>query len=320
MTRHIYKPMLAKALSTAFSDTHWLFEIKWDGFRAIAYVETPFSLKSRNGKELKNTFPELTELTHLADSNIVVDGEIIAMQNGKPDFQALLKRGQTTPEKQTPNSAVMVSVVYIVFDILEKNGQILTNLPLVERKKILQASLREGRHVLLSDFIETQGQAYYQLTLKEGLEGVVAKQKNSFYEEGLRTGSWLKIKRLKTCDCIIFGYTQGNQSRASTFGALLIGVYDLQGTPVYLGKVGTGFSAQMLSHLCDRFEKITTSVVPFKAASREVITWLKPLLVCEVCYQVLTPDTKLRMARFQRLREDKLPAECTLNQLLEANP
>jgi len=214
----------------------------------------------------------------------------------------------------------MTSVIYIVFDILEKNGQMLTHLPLIERKKILQTSLREGHHVLLSDVIETKGEAYYQLTIQEGLEGVVAKQKSSLYEEGLRTGSWLKIKRLKTCDCIIFGYTQGNQSRVATFGALLIGVYDLQGTPVYLGKVGTGFSAKMLRHLRDKFEKIKTMIEPFKVEPREVITWLKPLIVCEVCYQVLTPDTKLRMARFQRLREDKRPTECTINQLLEVNP
>ena len=125
MTRHIYKPMLAKAISSAFSDTNWLFEIKWDGFRAIAYVETPFSLKSRNNKELKNTFPELTELTHLTNSNIVVDGEIIAMQNGKPNFQALLKRGQTAPEKQIRYSAAMTSVIYLVFDILEKTAKCL---------------------------------------------------------------------------------------------------------------------------------------------------------------------------------------------------
>jgi len=321
MTRHIYKPMLAKAIPAAFSDANWLFEIKWDGFRAIAYVETPFSLKSRSGKELKNTFPELTELTRLTNnSNIVVDGEIIAIQNGKPDFQALLKRGQIVQEKQPMRSNTLAPVVYIVFDILEKNGQSLTNLPLIERKKILQTSLGEGPHVILSDFIQTKGEAYYQLTLTKDLEGIVAKQKSSRYEEGLRTGSWLKIKRLKTCDCIIFGYTQGSQSRAATFGALLIGVYDLQSNPVYLGKVGTGFNAQMLRNLKDKFEKIKTNVAPFKAESGDVITWLQPLLVCEIRYQVLTPDTKLRMARFQRLRDDKLPTECTVAQLIEEKP
>lgn len=319
MTHHTYKPMLAKAVSEAFNDKDWIFEIKWDGFRAIAYLETPFSLKSRNGKELTPTFPELGEITQLGH-NIVVDGEIIVMQNGKPDFQTLLKRAQTDSREQIQRLTKLSPAVYIVFDILEKDGQILTKLPLIERKKILSQSLREGANVVLSDFIEAKGEVYYRSSLEKGLEGIVAKRKTSLYEEGLRTGSWLKIKNLKTCDCIIFGYTQGKKSRATTFGALLLGVYNPQGKPVYLGKVGTGFDQQMLMHLMDKFEKIKTNVAPFKAESGDVITWLQPLLVCEIRYQVLTPDTKLRMARFQRLRDDKLPTECTVAQLIEEKP
>lgn len=308
--------MLAKAVSNAFTDKDWIFEIKWDGFRAIAYVEEPFSLKSRTGNELTHTFPELDEITRLG-RNMVVDGEIIVMQNGKPDFQALLKRAHPDSRGQIQRSTKLPSVLYIVFDILEKDGQMLTNLPLMERKKILRRSLREGSNVVLSDFIEEKGSDYYQLTLEKGLEGIVAKRKTSFYEEGMRTGSWLKIKRLKTCDCIIFGYTQGKASRAATFGALLLGVYDSQGNPVYLGKVGTGFRQPLLMLLMNKFKKIKTDIAPFKTEPGEAITWLEPQLVCEVIYQVLTHDTKLRLARFQRLRDDKLPVECTVDQLIE---
>ena len=103
----------------------------------------------------------------------------------------------------------LAPATYIVFDILEKDGKSLTELPLIERKKILKDSLKEGTYVLLSDFIEEKGEAYYKLILEKGLEGVVAKRKDSQYEEGLRTGSWLKIKKLKTCDCVVFGYTKG---------------------------------------------------------------------------------------------------------------
>ncbi|MDR0373721.1 MAG: non-homologous end-joining DNA ligase [Nitrososphaerota archaeon] len=316
MTRRIYKPMLAKATSTAFTDKDWIFEIKWDGFRAIAYVEEPFSLKSRNGKELKNIFPELIEINQLAH-NIVVDGEIIVMQNGKPDFQTLLKRGQTAPTEQNQRSAKRAPAIYIIFDILEKDGQALTKLPLMERKKILTRSLKEGSNVILSDFIEEKGETYYQLSIAKGLEGVIAKRKSSLYEENLHTGSWLKIKRLKTCDCIIFGYTQGSKSREATFGALLLGVYDPEGKPIYLGKVGSGFSQQMLMLLSAKFEKIKTDFVPFEPEAGDIVVWLEPKIVCEVIYQVLTSDTKLRMARFQRLREDKFPAECTIDQLTE---
>ncbi len=315
-SRRIYRPMLAKVAPEAFTNKDWIFEIKWDGFRAIAYIEESFSLRSRNGKELKQNFPELAELARLA-SSIVVDGEIIVMQEGKPDFQSLLERGQAVSAGEIQRQAKRAPAIYIAFDILEKDGQPLIKLPLIERKKILKDSLKEGSNVLLSDFIEGKGEAYYQLVLEKGLEGIMAKKKMSQYEEGLRTGSWLKIKMLKTCDCVIFGYTRGSESREATFGALLLGVYDKQGGPVYLGKVGSGFTQKMLKLLMDKFEKIKTDVVPFTPEAGDVVTWLEPKLVCEVIYQVVTHDTKLRMARFQRLRKDKSPAECTIDQLIE---
>ena len=316
MSRHIYRPMLAKVAEEAFSGKDWVFEVKWDGFRAIAYVEEPFSLKSRNEKELKQNFPELQQLKKLA-SNIVVDGEIIVMREGKPDFQSLLERGQAVSTGEIQRQESRAPAVYIVFDILEKDGKPLTKLPLIERKAILKSSLLEGSNVLLCDFIEEKGEAYFQLALEKGLEGVVAKKKDSEYEEGLRSGSWLKIKKLKMCDCVIFGYTRGTAVRAKTFGALLLGVYDKEGKPVYVGKVGTGFTQQMIGVLSDKFEKIKTEVAPFEPEAGDVVTWLEPKLVCEVAYQVLTRDMRLRMARFKRLRDDKLPSECTLDQVIE---
>jgi bifunctional non-homologous end joining protein LigD len=317
MNRHIYLPMLAKVAEEAFSDKDWIFEVKWDGFRAIAYVEEPFSLKSRNGKELKQNFPELQELNKLA-RNIVVDGEIIVMREGKPDFQSLLERGQAVSTKEVQRQEDRAPAVYIVFDILEKDGKSLTELPLMERKAILKDSLKEGSNVLLCDFIAEKGEAYFKLALEKGLEGVVAKKKDSVYEEGLRTGSWLKIKKLKTCDCVIFGYTKGNETRRATFGALLLGVYD-EGKPAYVGKVGTGFTQASIRLLMDKFEKVTTDQVPFKAEAGDVVTWLEPKIVCEVAYQVLTRDLRLRMARFKRLRDDKPPSDCTIDQIIETN-
>jgi DNA ligase D, 3''-phosphoesterase domain/DNA polymerase LigD, ligase domain len=317
--RHIYKPMLALAAEEAFTDKDWIFEIKWDGFRAVAYVEEPFSLKSRNGKELKQNFPELQQITGLAN-DIVVDGEIVVMTEGQPDFQALLKRGQAVSVGEIKRQAQRSPAVYIVFDILEKDGKPLDNLPLMERKAILKDSLKEGANVLLCDYIEEKGEAYFKLVLEKGLEGVVAKRKDSCYEEGLRTGSWLKVKKLKTCDCIIFGYTQGENVRAETFGALLLGLYDEEQKPVYVGKVGTGFTEEMLRLLTDKFEKVTTDKAPFKPESGDVVTWLKPQLVCEVAYQVVTNDGRLRMARFKRLRDDKPPEQCTIDQLTQVQP
>ncbi len=318
MSRRIYKPMFAKVAEEPFSSRDWVFEIKWDGFRAIAYVEDHFSLKSRNGKELKTNFPELIELTRLAKKKIVVDGEIVVMRDGKPDFQTLLERGQAVSQIDIQRQAQRAPAVYVVFDILEKDGVPLTGLTLIERKKILKESLGEGSNVLLSDFIEEKGESYFQLVLTKGLEGVVAKKKGSFYEEGLRSGSWLKIKKLNTCDCVIFGYTQGAESRAASFGALLLGVYNESGQPVYLGKVGTGFTQSLLSVLMGKFEKIKTDKAPFIVEGGDVVTWLEPKLVCEVVFQSLTREVRLRMARFKRLRDDKAPVECRLDQLVKA--
>lgn len=316
MSRHIYKPMLAKDAPNPFSDKDWIFEVKWDGFRVIAYIDEELSIKSRNENELKHNFPELAELTQLANG-LVVDGEIVVMREGKPDFQSLLERGQAVSAGEIQRQAKRAPVVYIVFDVLEKDDKPLIKLPLMERKKILKDSLREGSHVLLSDFIEEKGEAYYQLALEKGLEGVVAKKKDSPYEEGLRTGSWLKIKKLKTCDCVIFGYTKGEQSREKTFGALILGLYGKDGKPVYVGKVGTGFTEETLGVLSDTFEKLKTELAPFKPESGDRVTWLEPKLVCEVAYQVVTRDMRLRMPRFKSLREDKSPAECILDQLIE---
>ena len=316
MSRHTYKPMLAKEASDAFTDKDWIFEIKWDGFRAISYIEEKFSIKSRNAKELKYNFPELSELTNLG-SNIVVDGEIVVMSEGKPDFQALLQRGQAVLPGEIQRQANLAPVTYVVFDILEKDGKSVTNLSLIERKQILKGSLKEGSHVFLSDFIEEKGEAYFKLVLEKGLEGVMAKNKESYYEEGLRTGSWLKIKKLKTCDCVIFGYTQGTQSRGKTFGALILGLYDKTGKTVYVGKVGTGFTQEMLGLLMDKFEKLQTDTAPFKPEVGDKVTWLEPKLVCEVGFQVVTKDMRLRMPRFKGLRNDKPVAECTIDQLIE---
>ncbi len=319
MSRRLYQPMLAQNAKNAFNDQDWLFEIKWDGFRAIAYLEEPFSLRSRNGQELKGHFPELTELTRLG-SRLVLDGEIVVMQEGTPDFQALLKRGQAVSSDQVNSQSQQLPAVYIVFDILEKDGAPLTKLPLIERKTILKDSLREGDNVLLCDYIEEKGEPYFDLVLKKGLEGVVAKRKDSYYEEGLRTGSWLKIKKLKNCDCIVFGYTRGENVRQQTFGALLLGLYNTDKKPVYVGKVGTGFSEELLRTLSDKFAKIKSDEIPFKSERGDIVTWIQPKLVCEVAYQVVTKDMRLRMARFKRLRDDKLPEQCTLEQLTQTTP
>lgn len=311
MKQH-YKPMLAKEAPRPFSDKDWIFEIKWDGFRAIAYINEELSLRSRNNHELKNNFPELNELTQKV-KNVVLDGEIIILNKGKLDFQALLERNKEATLLLKTNS----SVVYVIFDILEKDGKPLTEMPLMERKRILKETVAEGAHVILSDYVEERGEAYYKAAIDKGLEGIIAKKKTSLYKQSSRSGEWLKIKKLHSVDCVIFGYTRGTGIRRSSFGALLLGLYDADDKAVYVGKVGTGFTQKILNELFSQLSQIETDIYPFNPELKEEVSWVMPKFVCEISYQVVTKDGRLRLPRFQRIRTDKKPEDCKTDQLGE---
>ena len=306
--------MLAQTADTPFDSKDWLFEIKWDGFRAISYIDRRVNIRSRNDRDLKFIFPELEELKNLI-SGAVLDGEIVIMRGGRPDFQAVLERGETTSSIDIEYLSRKYPATYVVFDILEKEHKSLINLPLVDRKFILKDSLREGRHVLPSLFVVEDGKDYYRASVRRALEGIMAKRKDSLYEPGRRSGNWLKIKKVRSCDCVIFGYTIGEGGREETFGALILGLYE-DDTPVYVGKVGTGFS-QHDTHL---LKKIFKGLEVKKKPLHEVdvpqeVVWLKPKLVSEVAYQTITNEKKLRMPRFRGLKADKTPHECTLDQV-----
>ncbi len=309
-----YKPMLARSEETPFSSDEWIFEIKWDGIRAISYVNDELSVKGRNQTELIHNFLELKELKDLT-SNTVLDGEIIVMKKGLADFTTVITRNQSTASRDIEHLSLEFPATYVVFDILEKDGNPLLDVPLIERKTILKNSVREGKYVVLSLFVEGKGESYFRAALEKGVEGIMAKKKQSQYESGKRSNNWLKIKKIKTCDCVIFGYTQGEGSRDTAFGSLVLGLYDETG-PVYVGKVGTGFSNQYmedLKKLMDEY-KVETETLHEVDTDRE-ITWLRPGLVCEVGYQSVTEDGRLRIPVFRRLRNDKNPLECTIDQI-----
>jgi DNA ligase D-like protein (predicted ligase)/DNA ligase D-like protein (predicted 3'-phosphoesterase) len=309
-----YKPMLAKTVETPFSSKDWIFEVKWDGIRAISYVAEDLSIKSRNQKELKSFFPEFDELKQLT-SNTVLDGEIIIIRNGQVDFQAVLKRIQATTSQEINYLNLKQPALYILFDILEKDGKPVTNKPLLERKQLLVDTVKEGKNVIISDFIENSGELYYQAILEKGLEGIIAKKKDSIYIQGTRTNNWYKIKKIRECDCVIFGYTKGTGIRQNTFGALILGLYQ-EDHPVFVGKVGTGFTNKKLEQLSKEFENLKVNQKTLKTVDiQDDVTWIKPVLVCKVKYQTVTSDGKLRMPRFIELRKDKAPLDCKIEQI-----
>jgi DNA ligase D-like protein (predicted ligase)/DNA ligase D-like protein (predicted 3'-phosphoesterase) len=306
--------MFAKSAEAPFSSKDWIFEIKWDGIRAVSYVNEELTIRSRNGKELKGNFPELEELRSLA-RKAVFDGEIVVMKEGKADFQTVLERSQLTSKRDIEFMSRESPATYVVFDILEKDDKSLLDLPLTERKEILKQTLKEGKHVVLSMYVEEQGEEYFDEAVKKGVEGIMAKKKDSRYLPGARSESWLKMKKLRTCDCVIFGYTAGEGVRKESFGALILGLY-AKSKPVFVGKVGTGFSEETLRELMRLFEGLKTDERTLEIVDvSERITWLRPELVCEVGYQVVTRDFRLRMPSFNGLRADKAPAECTVDQI-----
>jgi bifunctional non-homologous end joining protein LigD len=309
-----YRPMFAKSAEAPFSSKDWIFEIKWDGIRAVSYVNEELSIRSRNNKELKGNFPELEELSSLA-KNAVFDGEIVVMKDGKADFQSVLERSQQTSVRNVEFMSRESPATYVVFDILEKDGKPLVDLSLMERKNILKQALKEGKHVVLSMYVEEQGEQYFQEAIRRGVEGVMAKRKDGRYLPGARSESWLKIKNLRTCDCVIFGYTAGEGARKDSFGALILGLYE-KGKPIFVGKVGTGFSEEKLVDLMRVFKDLKTDERTLEVVDvPERITWLRPELVCEVGYQVVTRDGRLRMPRFLGLRPDKAASECIVDQI-----
>lgn len=312
--RRQYLPMLAGSAEKPFSSGDWIFEIKWDGIRALAYVGSggSLSLRSRNNAELAQYFPELGELARLA-KDVVLDGEIVVMRHGAADFQAVVRRAKATGQMDIQRLASRHPATYVAFDILEERGEDLTGKRLMERKAVLGRALREGKHVVVSAWVDGEGERYFQAALEKGVEGVMAKRKDGTYLAGRRSEAWLKIRRLKSCDCIVLGYTRGSGSRAGFFGALLLGVYD-GGRLAYVGKVGTGFGDASMRELMEAFEPLKTDKVAV-APGEAGVQWLEPRLVAEVAFQAATDEGKLRMPRFRGIRPDKRAEECTMDQI-----
>jgi bifunctional non-homologous end joining protein LigD len=313
MTPARYSPMLARTADAPFSSPEWLFEVKWDGIRAIAYAGETLSLLSRNGKEMAGQFPELGEIRDLAPG-CVLDGEIVLLRDGRNDIQALLGRFQETSPRQIEADSLRLPVTYVAFDILEADGITLVHQPLEERRRILGKRVKEGKYLVRSLAVRGDGERYYAEAVKRGLEGVMAKRPASRYEPGARSDAWLKVKAIRTCDCVVFGYTRGRGARAGTFGALVLGLCD-GGKGVYTGRVGTGFDDDTLTSILASLEPFRTGSPPLAGAEKGEITWVRPRMVVEVAYQAVTRAGRLRMPRFLRVRTDKAPGDCTPDQL-----
>ncbi|WP_028296611.1 DNA ligase D [Olivibacter sitiensis] len=292
-----HRPMLAKETQRPFSGADWLFEIKWDGYRAIAETGKDLRLYSRNGLDLSARYTTLVDELRGIGENMVLDGEIVAFNEaGLPSFQ-LLQQWEENPEGP---------IYYYVFDLLELDGKSLEAIPLLERKQKLEKLLSTGKgYVLYCDHVFEKGEAFFKEVGKRKLEGMMAKRTDSLYHEGKRTSDWLKVKHQQQEEAIVVGYTAPQGAR-KYFGALALGMYEGEKL-VYVGNVGTGFSDAVLEQLARTMEPLKVSKCPLDGEPPlgKKITWIRPQLVASISYAEITKDGRFRQPVYHGLREDK---------------
>ncbi|WP_298712333.1 DNA ligase D [Chitinophaga sp.] len=302
------RPMLATLVDEPPGTDEWIFEIKWDGYRALAFMDKGEpDLRSRNNKSFSEKFYPIQEALQAWGIRAVVDGEIVAVSdNGAANFGAL----------QQWRSEADGELRYYVFDILWYDGYDLRDLPLTDRKTILEALIPATGAILASPGYATSGKEFMQAVRELGLEGIMAKEKNSTYRSGDRSREWLKIKSGRRQEAIIGGYTK-NEGSKKPFSALLVGFME-NGKLVYSGKVGTGFTVRQQEALMEQFKPLLRKRQPFTREPdvnkpsrfrpdppKAEAFWLKPELVCEVNFTEITSDGVMRHPSFQGLRDDK---------------
>ncbi len=312
------QPMLASVVEKPFDDPDWLFEIKWDGYRAIAFIHNgAVRLVSRNQNDLTPRYPEVRELTKFVSAKTaILDGEVVVLdEQGRSSFSLMQQRTgirshgrQAAPRSELP-------VLYYAFDLLYLDSYDLRRVALEERKRVLKELLAAGEIVRYSDHYAGQGVALFDAAKQKGLEGILAKRRSSSYEER-RSREWLKIKITQTIDCVMGGYTDPEGTR-QYFGSLVLGLYDEKKKLIHVGQAGTGFDQAALKEISEILKPIETSKNPFTGpVEARNVHWVKPLLVAEVKFSEWTHETnegglKLRAPVFMGLREDKDPEDCT---------
>jgi len=318
-TAKFLEPMKALLVEAIPQGPHWIYEVKFDGVRALAIkTKNQITLLSRTNKELTKKYSPVAEgLAGLRPREFVLDGEIVAVdENGRSDFQLLQSYEMAGGDKPP--------LFYYAFDLLEVDGKDYKSLALWQRKAILEQMLKEGSSTIrFSQSIRGDSERLVREMQKRGLEGLVAKQRESKYLPGVRGHGWAKIKWTREQEFVIGGYTEPQGSRTH-FGAVLVGYYE-KGKLIFAGKVGTGFNEKMLGMLNRTFAKLQTKDCPFAnlpekpvttsrskgLTAREMrrCTWLKPQLVCQVRFAEWTRDNHLRQPSFLGLREDRKPRE-----------
>ncbi|MEO6712397.1 MAG: non-homologous end-joining DNA ligase [Mycobacteriales bacterium] len=305
-------PMLATTAGAAPRGDGWAYEFKWDGVRAIAYVDGGrVRLMSRNTLDISPRYPELRELgLAVGSTRLVLDGEVVAFdEDGRPNFGRLQNRMHVTGEAKVRRLMKEVPIAYLIFDVLYLDGKSTMALPYSERRELLKKLKLKGPHWDTPDHYVDDGPAIIAASKAQQLEGVMAKRLDSAYVPGKRSDTWRKIKNIRRQEVVIGGWTQGEGAREGQLGALLIGVYDDEGVFRYAGNVGTGFTAKTLVELAAALKPLKRKDSPFANAvpkmHAKTATYVEPELVCEVEFTEWTGDGKLRHPSYKGVRDDK---------------
>ena len=304
------EPMLA-SLGPLPTDGDWGYEFKWDGVRAIAYVDgDDLRLLARNKTDVTHTYPEIDAVrAALAGRRAILDCEVVALgRTGVPSFAALQQRMRTPVP--TPAAVRTRPVRFYLFDLLYLDGTDLTPLPYVDRREALQRLQVTGDPVDTPPYwTGDAGPALLDAARELGLEGVMAKQLGSPYQPGRRSPAWIKVPLTTTAEVIVAGYKPGGRRRTTTIGSLLVGMFDANDRLTYVGQISTGFSAEDLRHLQKRLADLRQPTSPFDVpAPRQharQAEWVRPVLVAEVTFRSWTPDCRLRQPSWKGLRPDR---------------
>ena len=305
-------PMLATLVDEPFSNPEWIFETKWDGFRAVCFIEKNHArFVSRNQLDMTHQYPELSPVgKQVKAKEAILDGEIVALdRDGRPRFQLLQPRVGRKNKTDVEALVGQAQIVYYAFDLLYVDGYDLTLCQVVERKAALERILRPASFIKLSEHIAGEGEAFFEQIEKFHLEGMMAKRAASPYVQR-RSTDWLKVKTIQRSEVVIAGYTEPRGAR-SHFGALVVGLY--RGDELhYVAHTGGGFNQQTLGKIYKLMQPLKTNQCPFvsKPKTNEPVQWIKPKLVAEVKFSEWTADRHLRHPVFVGLREDKKPKDC----------
>lgn len=280
----------------AFDDPKWLFEIKWDGYRAVAELNGKDTrLYSRNGLSYNKAYPKIYNELVKMKIDAVLDGEVVVFRDGMPSFQAI----------QNYKSTQNLPIQFIAFDCLQHNGKDLTKLKLIERKEILKSILPQSDIIKYCDHVEEEGVALFEQATKMKLEGIIAKRMDSKYYPDKRSKEWLKIKNVNVDDFKIIGWTDPKASR-QYLGALLL-AREIDGELVYSGEVGTGFTNELLKSLFSKIQPLEIAECPCDVPVKKEkgFHWARPKYSCQVQYVEITDDGHVRHPSFLGLRKDK---------------